>query len=379
MTQTKKRAYSSIIIATLFAVAIMLAVIPSATVAYADVAYGNTYGNVAAVQARLATLGYYKSTVDGKWGSGTTAAVKKFQSDSGLKADGIVGSGTASKLKVKLPISGGISYGKTIFNVGAVQARLKSYGYYTGTVDGVWGNGTLRAVLRFQSDRGMTVDGVVGGGTAGKLGITLSTSAKNGGISKGKTTANVKAVQTALKNAGYYKSAVDGAWGKLTLCAVMHFQSDCGLTVDGVVGSGTEKKLGINLSSGGGTTGTGTTSNISDSDLNLLARCVYGESRGEPYNGQVAVAAVILNRVKSSKFPNTIYGVIYQKGAFTAVSDGQINLTPNESAYNAARDALNGWDPTGGCLYYYNPATATSSWIWSLTVHIKIGKHNFAL
>ncbi|MCH5155709.1 MAG: spore cortex-lytic enzyme [Clostridiales bacterium] len=378
MTQTKKRAYSSVLIATLFALAAVLALVPSAVTAHADVAYGNTYGNVAAVQARLATLGYYKSSIDGKWGSGTTAAVKKFQTDNGLKADGVVGSGTASKLKVKLPISGGISYGKTAFNVGAVQARLKTYGYYTGTVDGVWGNGTLRAVLKYQSDRGMTVDGVVGSGTAGKLGVTLSTAAKTGGISKGKTAANIRAVQTALKSAGYYTSTVDGAWGNRTLCAVLHFQSDTGLAVDGVVGAGTEKKLGIDLSSGGNT-GTGTTGNISDSDLNLLARCVYGESRGEPYNGQVAVAAVVLNRVRSSKFPNTIYGVIYQRGAFTAVSDGQINLTPNESAYNAARDALNGWDPTGGCLYYYNPATATSSWIWSLTVHIKIGKHNFAL
>ena len=105
---------------------------------------------------------------------------------------------------------------------------------------------------------------------------------------------------------------------------------------------------------------------------------MYSEARGEPYTGQVAVAAVVLNRVRSSSFPNTIAGVIYQKGAFTAVSDGQINLTPNQSAYNAARDALNGWDPTGGCLYYYNPATATSKWIWSLKVEITIGKHSFA-
>lgn len=378
MTQTKKRAYYSVLFATVLMLTAVLALIPSARPAYADVTYGNTYANVAAVQARLATLGYYKSGVDGKWGSGTLSAVKRFQSDNGLKADGIVGSGTASKLKVKLPVSGGISYGKTDFNVGAVQARLKTYGYYTGTVDGAWGNGTLSAVLKYQSDRGMTVDGVVGPGTASKLGLTLSTTAKSGNITKGKTAENIKKVQTALKNAGYYKSTVDGVWGKRTMLAVLHFQSDNGLTVDGVVGSGTENKLGINLSSGG-STGTGTASNISDSDLNLLARCVYGESRGEPYNGQVAVAAVVLNRVKSSKFPNTIYGVIYQRGAFTAVSDGQINLTPNQSAYNAARDALNGWDPTGGCLYYYNPATATSSWIWSLTVHIKIGKHNFAL
>lgn len=381
MTQAKKRTVISLVAATFFTFLAIATVLYSPSVVYADVAAGNTYGNVAAVQTRLATLGYYRSTVDGKWGSATTSAVKKFQSDNGLRADGIVGSATASRLKVKLPINGGISKGKTDFNVAAVQARLKTYGYYSGTVDGLWGNGTLRAVLKYQSDKGMTVDGVVGSGTSGKLGITLYSTAKTGGISKGKTSSNVKAVQSALKSAGYFKSTVDGVWGRRTMCAVMHFQSDCGMTVDGIVGSATEKKLGITLGSGssGGNGGGNVGSNISDSDLNILARCVYGEARGEPYNGQVAVAAVVLNRVRSSKFPNTIYGVIYQSGAFTAVSDGQINLTPNQSAYNAARDALGGWDPTGGCLYYYNPATATSSWIWTLTVHIKIGKHNFAL
>ena len=106
---------------------------------------------------------------------------------------------------------------------------------------------------------------------------------------------------------------------------------------------------------------------------------MYGEARGEPYTGQVAVAAVVLNRVKSSKFPNTIAGVIYQSGAFTAVSDGQINLEPNSTAYSAARDAMNGWDPTSGCLYYYNPATATSKWIWSRQVRLSIGRHNFCV
>ena len=379
MTRTKRNIITTVIAAAIMAVAVcLLTVVPTA---YADVVKGNGFANVAAVQTRLATLGYYRSTVDGKWGSATTTAVKKFQSDNGLKADGIVGSSTERALKISLPVSGGISYGKTDFNVAAVQARLKTLGYYTSTVDGAWGNGTLKAVLRYQSDRGLTVDGVVGSGTAGKLGITLSKTAKSGGINKGKTTANVKAVQNALKQAGYYKSTVDGVWGRKTMCAVMHFQSDCGLMVDGVVGTATENKLGITLGSGtsSGGNSSGTIGNISDSDLNLLARCVYGEARGEPYNGQVAVAAVVLNRVKSSKFPNTISGVIYQRGAFTAVDDGQINLTPNESAYNAARDALGGWDPTGGCLYYYNPATATSSWIWSLTVHIKIGRHNFAL
>lgn len=192
-------------------------------------------------------------------------------------------------------------------------------------------------------------------------------------IVKGDTKENVRIVQQRLKELGYYTISVDGIWGSKTLTAVKNFQRAKGLTVDGIVGAKTEKALGVTLKSGGG----GTTSTNS-SDLNLLARAVYGESRGEPYTGQVAVAAVILNRVKSPKFPNTISGVIYQKGAFTAVSDGQINLTPNTTAYNAARDALNGWDPTNGCLYYYNPATATSKWIWSLKVELKIGRHSFA-
>lgn len=200
----------------------------------------------------------------------------------------------------------------------------------------------------------------------------LSAEAKN--ITKGDTAANIKAVQTRLKDLGYYTSTVDGIWGPKTLTAVKNFQKSKGLTADGIIGAKTEKALGITLSasSSGGTGG------VSNSDLNLLARCVYGEARGEPYMGQVAVAAVVLNRVKSSAFPNSVSGVIYQKYAFTCVADGQINLTPNQSCINAARDALNGYDPTNGCLYYYNPATATSKWIWSLKVELKIGRHSFA-
>ena len=196
-----------------------------------------------------------------------------------------------------------------------------------------------------------------------------SAEAKN--IIKGDTAQNIRLVQTRLSNLGYYNYKIDGIWGSRTKTAVKNFQRDYGLVVDGIVGARTEKALGITLSSNN-------SSSLSSSDMNLLARCVYSEARGEPYAGQVAVAAVVLNRVRSSSFPNTIAGVIYQRGAFTAVSDGQINLTPNQSAYNAARDALNGWDPTGGCLYYYNPATATSKWIWSLKVEIRIGKHAFA-
>lgn len=202
-------------------------------------------------------------------------------------------------------------------------------------------------------------------------GMTVRAEAAN--IVKGDTKENVRIVQQRLKELGYYKIAVDGIWGPKTLAGVKNFQRDWGLVADGIVGARTEKALGVTLKSG--SSGGGSTSNA---DLNLLARCVYGEARGEPYTGQVAVAAVVLNRVRSSKFPNSVSGVIYQSGAFTAVADGQINLSPNTTAYNAARDALNGWDPTNGCLYYYNPATATSKWIWSLKVELKIGRHNFA-
>ena len=193
--------------------------------------------------------------------------------------------------------------------------------------------------------------------------------AKN--IVKGDTTENIKIVQQRLYNLKYYTYKVDGIWGSRTLAAVKNFQRDKGLVADGIVGAKTEKALGVTLSQSGSTS-------LSSTELNLLARCVYSEARGEPYTGQVAVAAVVLNRVRSSSFPNTVSGVIYQPGAFTAVSDGQINLTPNETAYKSARDALNGWDPTNGCLYYYNPATATSKWIWSLKVELTIGRHSFA-
>ncbi len=193
-------------------------------------------------------------------------------------------------------------------------------------------------------------------------------------IVKGDTTANIRAVQTRLATLGYYTYKVDGIWGSRTKTAVKKFQRDYGLTADGIVGARTEKALKITLTG----KSTSSSSTVSSANLDLLARCVYAEARGEPYTGQVAIAAVVLNRVKSSSFPNTVSGVIYQKNAFTCVNDGQINLTPNSTAYSAAKDALNGWDPTNGCLYYYNPATATSKWIWSLKVELKIGKHSFA-
>jgi N-acetylmuramoyl-L-alanine amidase len=177
-------------------------------------------------------------------------------------------------------------------------------------------------------------------------------------------------IQKKLKQWGYYKGKVDGIFGYQTYKAVRYFQYKNGLKVDGVVGPETLSALG--LPTGGSTT------EGNNKDLNLLAHIIHGEARGEPYIGQVAVAAVILNRVNDSRFPNSIAGVIYQPGAFDAVSDGQINLEPTAQSYKAARDALNGWDPTYGCVYYYNPSTATSKWIWSRPIVVTIGKHNFA-
>ena len=184
----------------------------------------------------------------------------------------------------------------------------------------------------------------------------------------------VKQIQTKLKRWGYYSGSVDGIYGSQTLAAVKLFQKKNGLTVDGIAGTKTLQAMGIFSSSNSSSS---SSSNVSSSNLNLLSRVVYGEARGESYTGQVAVAAVVLNRVKSSSFPNTISGVVYQSGAFDCVSDGQINLTPNETAKKAAQDALNGWDPTYGAIYYFNPATATNKWIWSRPMTVTIGKHRF--
>lgn len=193
-------------------------------------------------------------------------------------------------------------------------------------------------------------------------------------LKQGSTGTLVKTMQTKLINWGYLSGKADGIFGAKTKAAVISFQKRNGLTADGIVGTKTAQAMGLNLS---GTTTTANSGNTSSTDLNLLARVVYGEARGEPYTGQVAVAAVVLNRVKSSSFPNTIAGVVYQSGAFDCVADGQINLSPNQNAFNAARDALNGWDPTYGCLFYYNPRTATSKWMLSRTVKLNIGNHAF--
>ena len=194
------------------------------------------------------------------------------------------------------------------------------------------------------------------------------------GLSKyGSRGEEVKQIQTKLKRWGYYKGSVDGIYGSGTLSAVKAFQKKNGLKADGIAGTKTLNAMGIYNS----TSGSSGTSSSNSTNLNLLTRLVYAEARGEPYSGQVAVAAVVLNRVSSPSFPNTVSGVVYQSGAFDAVSDGQINMTPDSTAKKAAQDAINGWDPSYGAIYYFNPSTATNKWIWSRPVTVVIGKHRF--
>jgi N-acetylmuramoyl-L-alanine amidase len=210
-------------------------------------------------------------------------------------------------------------------------------------------------------------------------------------LKQGSSGQEVREVQRRLKLWGYYNGSVDGVFGVGTRNAVISFQRKNGLKADGVVGKSTYKALGMTKSYeilvnadangglGSGSNTTGGLNGFSSSEVYLLAKTIYAEGRGEPYIGQVAIGAVVLNRIRSKDFPNTVSGVVYQKHAFTAVSDGQINLTPNDTAMKAARDAINGWDPTGGALYYYNPAVATSSWIFDRQTVTVIGKHVFAI
>ena len=194
---------------------------------------------------------------------------------------------------------------------------------------------------------------------------------------------DVTKVQKRLIQFGYLSGTADGKYGEKTRDAVILFQKCNGLAVDGRVGPRTAAALGVTLSGSGSSSASAAASASStgyvSSDHRLLAKLVHAEARGEPYKGQVAVAAVVLNRVSSASFPNTVSGVIYQSGAFSCVDNGSINNTPDSSCIRAALDALNGWDPTGGCLYYYNARTAKDKWIFSRTVQTVIGNHSFAI
>jgi N-acetylmuramoyl-L-alanine amidase len=221
---------------------------------------------------------------------------------------------------------------------------------------------------------------------------------------RGSAGTDVRELQGRLKFLGYYKGNLDGSFGYSTYWAVRNFQYKFGMKVDGVVGGTTKTKLvaatrGYNPNQAaasirraqGGTTARKATAktqsvtptqsygskNVSANDMKLLSNAVYGEARGEPYIGQVAIAAVIMNRMDNPNFPNTVPGIIFQPGAFTAVADGQIWLSPNAQAQKAVNDALRGWDPSSGAIYYFNPATATSKWIWSRPQIKRIGDHIF--
>lgn len=185
----------------------------------------------------------------------------------------------------------------------------------------------------------------------------------------GSTGEEVRQIQTKLKEYGVYSGEVDGIYGSQTKKAVIAFQKYNGLVADGIAGEQTLRKMGI--SSGAGQGG------FSSSDVDLLAKIISAESRGEPYQGQVAVGAVILNRIEHPSFPNTLAGVIYQPGAFSCLYDGGVNAPVADSAYRAARDAINGNDPSGGAVYYYNPAKSTNKWIFSRPVITVIGSHRF--
>lgn len=205
--------------------------------------------------------------------------------------------------------------------------------------------------------------------------ILLAMSAPVSALSKmGSTGSEVRAIQTRLKEWGYYSGSVDGIYGTGTKNAVISFQKKNGLTPDGIAGKKTLAAIGISSSV---SSSSGSYGGYSSSDYNLLARVISAEARGESYTGQVAVGAVILNRVRHPSFPNSVAGVIYQSGAFTCMTDGQFNKTVADSAYKAAKDALNGWDPSGGAIYYYNPKTAVSKWIRSRPIITTIGRHVF--
>ena len=199
--------------------------------------------------------------------------------------------------------------------------------------------------------------------------ISLAQTAEAASYKRGSTGSVVRQIQQKLLNWGYYSGEVDGIYGSKTEAAVSYFQRKNGLAVDGKAGPQTLAAMGIQT--------LGAVESSTSGDVALLARLISAEARGESYEGQVAVGAVVMNRIAHPSFPNTLSGVIYQRGAFSCLSDGQFDQPVAQSAYQAARDAMNGYDPTGGAIYYFNPATATSAWIWSRPLLVTIGRHRF--
>jgi N-acetylmuramoyl-L-alanine amidase len=263
-----------------------------------------------------------------------------------------------------------IQHGAVGEDVIELQSRLQYLGFYNGKIDGVFGWGTYWALRNFQYEFGLPVDGLAGWPTKIKLANASKYNEQyvKEQISKGKKFTHYGGVdlnkQQAPKGAGGGKEAPKPAQTQQPKTATK--PPATGQTGTTAKTKQAQKPSAVNVPNG-----------FSQNDIQLMANAVYGEARGEPYIGQVAIAAVILNRVDSASFPNTISGVIFEPRAFTAVADGQIWLTPNEQAKKAVLDAMNGWDPTGNAIYYFNPDTATSGWIWSRQQIKQIGKHIF--
>jgi len=242
-----------------------------------------------------------------------------------------------------------IQHGAVGDDVIELQARLKHIGFFTGEIDGVFGWRTYWALRNFQYEFGMEIDGLAGAKTKEKL-------VKATKYNEQEVKQNMYKTKQPAKNQGNKQQTAPQQQKEQEKPKEQKEQKEPPAQQTGAV----------NVPQG-----------FSQNDIKLMANAVHGESRGEPYEGQVAVAAVILNRTKSPTFPNTVSGVIFEPRAFTAVADGQIWLTPNETSERAVLDAINGWDPTGNALYYFNPDTATSAWIWSRPQIKRIGKHIF--
>jgi len=256
-------------------------------------------------------------------------------------------------------------------DVAALQQKLSRAGYWVGAIDGKYGTNTFNAVIALQRNKGLTPDGVAGLRTLMAL--------NNRELRRGMAGSDVVALQRKLREWGYAVGSIDGQFGYRTEQAVKGFQRNHGLLVNGMVGPYTSAAL-CGERVGGIRTATPAISrgSFSRNEIDLLARLIHAEAKGEPYEGQVAVGAVVLNRIKSSQFPNTMAGVIYQRFQFDVVQFGQINQPANQTAYKAAQDALAGWDPSYGSLYFYNPKTSISRWIFSRPVVRQIGNHVFA-
>lgn len=235
-----------------------------------------------------------------------------------------------------------------------LQARLQYLGFYNGKIDGVFGWGTYWALRNFQYEFGMEIDGLAGETTKQKL------------------------EQASEYDRNYVHEQINQG-NKFTHYGGVDKEQQSAPSQEDTQENTNNEEESQNQTQDLEPTAVNVPQGFSQNDIQIMANAVHGEARGEPYEGKVAVAAVILNRVESASFPNTVSGVIFEPRAFTAVSDGQIWLTPNESARRAVVDAINGWDPTGEALYYFNPDTATSSWIWSRPQIKKIGKHIFAM